>query len=102
MSLTTESDCSACCQPTEARAPNKAFLALIAAFWVASLALGFVAAQGHGWDLVVLFSWAAVASSVVFMARRATTWTCVVCGSSVSPPNGAALASTRSVQVRHA
>jgi hypothetical protein len=79
-------DCGACCAKTAARPPNKAFWGLIAAFWAASVLLGFGAMQGRGWDVVLLFSWAALASAVFLFARRATTWTCALCGSTVTPP----------------
>jgi len=79
-------DCDSCCAETEARPPNKAFWGLIAAFWLASLGLGFGAMQGPGWDVVLLSSWVAFAASVVLFARRATTWTCADCGSTVTPP----------------
>jgi hypothetical protein len=81
-------DCGACCTKTAARPPNKAFWGLIAAFWAASIVLGFAAAKGHGWDIVLVSSWAALATSVVLLARRATTWTCAECGSTVTPPAG--------------
>ena len=79
------SDCGACCRETESRPPNRAFLALIVAFWLASVALGFLSAAA-GWGLVLAASWAALATSVVLFARRATSGTCVECGSMVTPP----------------
>lgn len=78
-------ECGACCTETASRPPNKAFMGLIVAFWVASLALGFVAAA-NGWGLVSVSAWAALATSVVLFARRATSWTCSECGSAVLPP----------------
>jgi hypothetical protein len=99
-------DCGACCTKTVARPPNKAFWGLIAAFWVASVALGFGAAQGHGWDVVLIAAWAAFATSVVLFARRATTWTCEECGSTVPPPVDEPVApltgSFRGMHARHA
>jgi hypothetical protein len=99
-------DCDACCAKTAARPPNKSFWGLIAAFWVASLALGIGATQGVGWDIVLVASWAALATSVVLLARRATTWTCAECGSTVMPPaeaHAAPLAgSFRGMHARHA
>jgi hypothetical protein len=79
-------DCGACCATTASRPPNKAFWGLIAAFWVASLGLGFAGAQGPGWAIVLAASWLSLATSVVLLARRATTWTCAECGSTVAPP----------------
>ena len=79
-------DCDACCAKTPARPPNKAFWGLIVAFWAASAALGFGAMQGRGWDVVLLASWAALATTVWLFARRASTWTCAECGSTVPPP----------------
>lgn len=79
-------ECTACCTKTEARPPNRSFIALIAAFWVASFALGFGGAQGHGWTLVLGATWIALATSVFLLARRATSWTCADCGSAVAPP----------------
>lgn len=80
-------ECGACCTKTafRPRPPNKAFVALIVAFWGASLALGF-ASGAQGWGLVTVASWAALATSVVLFARRATSWTCAECGSAVLPP----------------
>lgn len=78
-------ECGACGATTEARPPNRAFWGLIGAFWLASLALGFGATQ-TGWSFVLVASWLALASSVVLLARRATSWTCVECGSVVRPP----------------
>jgi hypothetical protein len=78
-------ECAACNATTEAKPPNKAFWGLIVAFWFASLALG-VGASRNGWSFVLVASWAALASSVVLLARRATSWTCAECGSSVVPP----------------
>jgi hypothetical protein len=99
-------DCGACCAKTAARPPNKAFWGLIAAFWVSSLALGFGAAQGRGWDVVLIASWVALATSVVLLARRATTWTCAECGSTVMPPAEAhappLTGSFRGMHARHA
>ena len=82
-------DCSACLKETEARPPNLAFMALIAAFWTASLLIGFGAAQGPGWVLILGSTWVVLAASVVLFARRATSWTCADCGSAVPPPLGA-------------
>ena len=79
-------DCGACCAKTESRPPNRSFWGLIAAFWVASLGLGFAASQVQGWGFVLFFAWAAMATSVVLLARRATSWTCADCGSAVAPP----------------
>ena len=79
-------DCSACCKKTPARPPNKGFLGLIVAFWVGSVFLGFGAAQGNGWSFVLGSAWFALATSVVLLARRATSWTCADCGSAVMPP----------------
>ncbi len=78
-------DCDACNARTVARSPTKAFWMLIVAFWVASFATGFFSARAD-WTLVLFATWAAVGASVVLFARRATTWTCAECGSSVSPP----------------
>jgi len=98
-------DCGACCAKTAARPPNRAFWGLIVGFWMSSVVLGFGAAQGRGWDVVLLASWAALATSVVLFARRATTWTCAECGSTVTPPAGATsplLGSLRAMHARHA
>lgn len=92
-------ECSACCAKTNARPPNRAFWGLIAAFWVASLAVGFGAAQGQGYGIVLVATWAAMATSVVLLARRVTTWTCAECGSTVTPPVQAAY---RRMHPRHA
>jgi len=81
-------DCDACAERTLARRPNKGFWALIVAFWAASFALGFGAVQS-GWTFVLVATWAALATSVVVLARRATSWTCSACGSSVAPPTSA-------------
>lgn len=78
-------ECSACNALTEARPPNKAFWSLIVAFWAASLLLGFGASRA-GWSFVLVATWAALASSVVLLARRATSWTCAACGSAITPP----------------
>lgn len=102
MEPTETADCGACCAKTPVRPPNKAFWALIAAFWVASLALGFAGAQGAGWAIVLVASWAALATSVVLLARRATTWTCADCGSTVAPPVTAAQPMTGSFRGMHA
>lgn len=82
-------DCGSCCAITHARPPNRAFWALIIAFWMASVSLGFAGAQGPGWAIVVGASWVALATSVALFARRAATWTCVECGSTVVPPRNA-------------
>ena len=82
-------ECGACDATTEARPPNRAFWLLIAAFWAASVALGFGTTR-DGWSFVLLSSWVALATSVVLLARRATSWTCKICGSSVPPPLSAA------------
>lgn len=99
-------DCGACRASTAARPPNKAFVGLIAAFWAASLALGVVGARGPDWAVIVVASWAALAASVVLLARRATTWTCAECGSTVSPPVTAApqplAGALRGMHARHA
>lgn len=95
-------DCSACCKKTPARPPNRTFWALIAAFWVSSLALGFGAAQGHGWGFVLVSAWAALATSVVLLARRTTSWTCADCGSAVTPPITTAAPLTGSFRGMHA
>jgi hypothetical protein len=78
-------ECGACRARTEAKPPNKAFWGLIVAFWLASLVLGFGASR-EGWSFVLVASWVALASSVVLLARRATSWTCAECGSAVAPP----------------
>ncbi|GAC1551076.1 MAG: hypothetical protein NVS3B10_13810 [Polyangiales bacterium] len=99
-------DCGACCAKTPARPPNKAFWGWIAAFWMASVIFGFFAAKGDGWDVVLLASWAALATSVVLFARRATTWTCAECGSTVVPPAAVTAppltGSFRATHARHA
>jgi hypothetical protein len=106
MEHTEYSDCGACRATTPARAPNRAFWGLIAAFWVASVAVGFGAVQGQGWGIVLVASWAALATSVVLLARRATTWTCEECGSSVAPPASVTTppltGSFRGMHARHA
>ena len=90
-------ECGACNARTLARPPNKAFWWLIVAFWLVSLALGFGALR-TGWSVVLIASWAAIASAVVLLARRATSWTCSECGSVVVPPFGA----SRGEASRHA
>lgn len=85
MEHTEHTACGACCTKTASRPPNKAFWGLIAAFWVASLVLGF-GSGAAGWGIVTVAAWAALATSVVLLARRATSWTCAECGSAVSPP----------------
>jgi hypothetical protein len=78
-------ECGACQATTEGRPPNKAFWAFIVAFWVASVVLGFGASR-TGWSFVLVSSWASLACSVILFARRASSWTCVECGSVVAPP----------------
>ncbi|CAN5898617.1 hypothetical protein BH11MYX4_BH11MYX4_69530 [soil metagenome] len=98
-------ECSACNATTEARPPNRAFWALIAGFWLTSVALGFGAVR-NGWSFVLFSSWVALATSVVLLARRATSWTCAACGSSVPPPVRAAVepitGALREARPRHA
>jgi hypothetical protein len=79
-------NCTACCRETPARPPKSAFLALVAAFWGASVFLGFGAAQWDGWGLLAAALWITFAVSVVNAVRRATSWTCAECGSAVVPP----------------
>jgi hypothetical protein len=99
-------DCSACNAKTAARPPNPMFGWLIAGFWAASLVLGFFAAKSQGWSIVNFSAWVALATSVVLLARRTTSWTCVECGSSVPPPVAATPAplnaSYRALHGRHA
>lgn len=100
-------ECSACNSFTDARRPNRAFYGLIVAFWAASLLLGFGASRA-GWSFVLVAAWAALASSVVLLARRATSWTCAECGSTLAPPvnatnaTNAMNATNRAMQHRHA
>lgn len=77
--------CGACQAKTEGRPPNRAFWAFIVAFWAASVSLGFGASR-TGWSFVLVSLWAAIACSVFLFARRASSWTCVECGSVVEPP----------------
>jgi hypothetical protein len=79
-------DCDACLKKTPSRPPNKAFWGAIVAFWVASIALGFGTASPYGWGLVAALAWSSLAVSVFLFARRAATWTCSECGSTVAPP----------------
>jgi len=98
--------CGACCEKTPARPPNKAFWGLIAAFWAASLGLGFAASQLEEWAFGLFLVWTVLATSVAALARGATSWTCAECGSTVVPPLGAAgqplVGAFRTLHARHA
>jgi hypothetical protein len=99
-------NCDACLARTPARAPASSFLALIGSFWILSLALGFATTAAGSWGFLAGLSWALLATSVVLLARRATTWTCAECGSSVAPPVTARTlpkaGAYRAMQPRHA
>lgn len=79
--------CSCCQHDVAPRAPSRSAWALVAAFWVVSLAFGLgAAAAAPGWGFILVLSWLLLATATAAVSQRATSWTCPECSASVPPP----------------
>ncbi len=80
--------CPSCGEEVAPRKPERSAWALIAAFWVFTLAFG-IAAYVSPWPVLMLVAWLLLAVLAVRYGLRATSWTCPRCEAQLPSPREA-------------